>query len=488
MKAGTWILVALIVCGLTGAAPAKLVACVGDSITYGAGITDRMNFGYPAQLQRLLRQYDDSWEVRNFGVSGTTLLSRGDLPYIRQAAYHDAQACHPDLVIIKLGTNDSKPQNWQYQADFVADYSAMIDVFRALPSQPQVWICKPVPAYLVGYGITPAVIRDEILPLIEQIGREKDVPVIDLYTALLDAAELFPDGIHPNAAGAGMMARTVAACLLGVRLPPDFNGDWQVDMEDLLALIEHWGQAEPALDLAPVPFGDGVVDVNDLAALMAYWQWQLYDTTLLAHWALDEEEGTVAHDSTGGHDATFTGAPLWQPQGGWVGGAVLLDGLDDALLTEFDLNPQDSPLSVFAWVKGGAPGQVILSQKSGINWLMADSVTGALMTEFRGASRYSGALSSPTVIADDQWHHVGFVWDGATRTLYVDDVPVAQDTQSALVGGFGALRIGCGKSMVAGSFWSGLIDDVRIYCRVLREGDADPLPKGVERPQRHTSE
>jgi hypothetical protein len=65
-------------------------------------------------------------------------------------------------------------------------------------------------------------------------------------------------------------------------------------------------------------------------------------------------------------------------------------------------------------------------------------------------------------------HHVGFVWDGATRTLYVGDVPLAQDTQSALVGGFGALRIGCGKSMAAGSFWSGLIDDVRRYRRVVR--------------------
>lgn len=468
MKAGTWILAAFIVCGLAGAAAAERVACVGDSITYGAGITDRMNFGYPAQLQRLLRQYDRSWEVRNFGVSGTTLLRRGDLPYIRQTAYNDAQACNPDLVIINLGTNDSKSQNWQYKADFVADYSAMIDVFRALPSHPQVWICKPVPAYAFTSGIMPEVIRGEILPLIEQIGREKDVPVIDLYTALLDAKELFPDTIHPNAEGAGIMAQTIAAYLLGVRFPPDFNGDWQVDMDDLLALIEHWGRAEPAMDLAPVPFGDGVVDANDLAALMAYWHWELYDTTLLAHWELDETAGTVAHDCEGGHDATFTGEPLWQPQGGWIGGAILLDGLDDALLTEFDLNPQDTPLSVFAWVKGGAPGQVILSQKSGINWLMADAVTGALMTEFRGGGRHSGALSSQISIGDNQWHHVGFVWDGAKRTLCLDGVPVAQDSQSTLIGSFGALRIGCGKSMAMGSFWSGLIDDVRIYCRAVQ--------------------
>jgi acyl-CoA thioesterase-1 len=468
MKAGSWVLVALVVGGLAGTAAAKLVACVGDSITYGAGITDRLNYGYPAQLQRLLRQYDRSWEVRNFGVSGTTLLARGDLPYIRQTAYNDAQACSPDLVIIQLGTNDSKPQNWQYQAEFVADYGALIDVFRSLPSRPQVWICKPVPAFAVGWGITNAVIRDEILPLIEQIGREKDVPVIDLYTALLDAGKLFPDGIHPNAEGAGLMAQTIAACLLGVRFPPDFNGDWQVDIDDLLVLIEHWGREEPALDLAPVPFGDGVVDANDLAALMAYWQWKLYDTTLLAHWELDEAAGTVAHDRTGAHDATVVGEPLWQPQGGRLGGALLLDGLDDALLTDLDLNPRDTHLSVFAWVQGGAPGQVILSQKGGVNWLMAEAGTGALMTGIRGGGRYGGTLSSQAILGDGQWHRVGFMWDGAQRTLYLDDVPVAQDPQSTLIGSAGALSIGCGKDMAAGSFWSGLIDDVRIYNRAVQ--------------------
>jgi len=135
--------------GLAGTAQAKLVACVGDSITYGSGIANRTVDNYPAHLQRMLRQYDLAWEVQNFGVSGATLLSKGDLPYIRQAAFGNAQACNPDIVIIKLGTNDSKPQNWQYKADLIPDYENMIDAFQALPSRPQVWICKPVPAFYV---------------------------------------------------------------------------------------------------------------------------------------------------------------------------------------------------------------------------------------------------------------------------------------------------------------------------------------------------
>jgi len=210
MKARALILAVLVVCGLAAGAQAKLVACVGDSITYGSGIADRANDSYPAQLQRILRQHDPAWQVSNFGVSGATLLRRGDKPYIRETAYAGALASNPDLVVIKLGTNDSKPQNWQYKDDFVADYGAMIDAFRALPSHPQVWICKPVPAFAVNFTIRPEVIHDEILPRIDEISQKKGVPVIDLYTALLDSGNLFPDAIHPNVEGAGLMAKTIA--------------------------------------------------------------------------------------------------------------------------------------------------------------------------------------------------------------------------------------------------------------------------------------
>ena len=84
-----WILV--LVFGLiANVANAKLVACVGDSITYGAGISNRNYNSYPAQLGRMLQKFDNQWQTRNFGVSGATLLRNGDLPYVQQSAYNQA--------------------------------------------------------------------------------------------------------------------------------------------------------------------------------------------------------------------------------------------------------------------------------------------------------------------------------------------------------------------------------------------------------------
>jgi hypothetical protein len=132
------------------------------------------------------------------------------------------------------------------------------------------------------------------------------------------------------------------------------------------------------------------------------------------------------------------------------------------------VNPADGPFSVFAWVKGGAPGQVILSQQGGVNWLKVDT-DGTLMTELaKSGGRAQGtSLYSETMIADGNWHRIGFVWDGAQRILYVDDLPVALDSQTSLGGSTGGLVIGVGTENQAGSFWSGMIDDVRIYDRVV---------------------
>ncbi|MFP4095501.1 MAG: GDSL-type esterase/lipase family protein [Cyclobacteriaceae bacterium] len=183
------------------------VACVGDSITYGSSIENREENSYPAQLQKLL---GDGWEVQNFGVSGATMLKNGDKPYWKTEAFQQALAFEPDVVIIKLGTNDSKPQNWAYAEAYETDYRAMIQEFRGLESQPEIWICLPVPVYEEHYGITSSVVDDEILPMIKRIKRAENVKTINLYKALSKKAEMFPDGIHPDAAGAKVMAETIA--------------------------------------------------------------------------------------------------------------------------------------------------------------------------------------------------------------------------------------------------------------------------------------
>ena len=244
----------------------------------------------------------------------------------------------------------------------------------------------------------------------------------------------------------------------------DFNGDGMLNTTDLVALIESWGQDDPAKDF----WHDGTVDRKDLDILMGCWGQAVDDPSLKACWMLDETEGTLTVDSVSGENALVLGSPLWQPEQGQVQGALEFDGVDDMIIGKAVLNPERSPFSVFAWIKGGAPGQVILSQQGGVNWLEIDT-DGTLMTELtEPGGRTPGApLYSETVIIDGNWHRIGFVWDGAQRILYVDDIPVALDTQSALDGATGGLVLGVGTENQIGSFWSGLIDDVRIYDRVV---------------------
>ena len=194
---------------------------------------------------------------------------------------------------------------------------------------------------------------------------------------------------------------------------------------------------------------------------------------VIAYWKLDEFEGIIAEDTAGDNHGVLHGEPQWQPAGGKRAGALQLDGIDDYVTTDSVLNPVDGPFSVFAWIKGGSPGQVIISQADGIGgigeaWLGSEPSGGKLVS--RLAPPPSGwfvpqPLVSESVITDGQWHHVGFVWDGEYRSLYVDGAEVAKDVtaQAALQSATGGMHFGAGKALEATGFFSGLIDDVRIY-------------------------
>lgn len=197
-------------------AAAIKVACLGDSITEGAGVDNPTVNAYPVVLGRLLGA---NYTTRNFGVSGRTLLKRGDYPYWAEAAFRNATNFLPDIVTIKLGTNDSKPQNWKYKDQFAADLRALVDVFAGLSSKPKIYLCLPVPAYSITFDINPDIIRNEIIPIIKQVAAEKGLQTIDLYTALSGKQEIFPDDIHPNAIGAALIARTIHGAVLSARNP-----------------------------------------------------------------------------------------------------------------------------------------------------------------------------------------------------------------------------------------------------------------------------
>jgi subtilisin family serine protease len=248
----------------------------------------------------------------------------------------------------------------------------------------------------------------------------------------------------------------------------DLNNDWKVNEQDLAILTAAIDANDLSADIAPAAKRDGIVDERDVKLLTRYLGTVIPEMGLIAYWKLDETEGVVAHDSEGKHNATIIGVPLWHPEGGAIGGALEFSGVPNFATARVVRDPSAGPLSVFAWVKGGGPGQVVISQQAGANWLMADGTTGALMTGLSKTGRKGSELSSAAVITDGDWHRIGFTWDGRSRALYVDGMEVAQDTQDSMAGSTGSMTLGAGSSTAQATFWKGLIDDVRVYDRAVK--------------------
>ncbi len=188
------------------------VACVGNSITYGAGITNRDRDSYPSVLGQMLGK---GYDVRNYGFSARTMLMKGDYPYMKEQMFKDALSYNPNIVIIKLGTNDSKSFNWKYKAEFPKDVQTMVNAFKAIPSKPKIYLCYPPKAYLLQYSINDSIIENGVIPVIDRVAKKNGLPIIDLHSATTGMEEHFPDKIHPDPVGAHKIAETVYKAITG---------------------------------------------------------------------------------------------------------------------------------------------------------------------------------------------------------------------------------------------------------------------------------
>lgn len=182
------------------------VACVGNSITDGFGIDYNEKYGYPAQLQQML---GDGYNVKNYGVGARTMLNKGDFPYMKEMAWRDCKAFNPNIVVIKLGTNDSKPCNWKYGKEFSHDMQQMIDELKALPAKPKIYLATPIKAFDNPYTIDDKVITDSIIPIIQSLAKKNKLELIDLHSTIADPKLLIGDGVHPNWSGARKIAEAV---------------------------------------------------------------------------------------------------------------------------------------------------------------------------------------------------------------------------------------------------------------------------------------
>jgi acyl-CoA thioesterase I len=186
------------------------LACVGDSITAGSGTSN--GNAYPAQLQRML---GEKWDVQNFGAGGRTLMNKADNPYQTKGKLKEALAFEPDVVVIMLGTNDSKPQNWKFKDTFAADYKDLVSKFTELKTHPRIFVVLPCPVPGAGnFGINQANMN-EVMPLIDGVAKEGKLGEIDVFSVMKGQDELLGDRVHPNNKGAEVLARTVFKSLVG---------------------------------------------------------------------------------------------------------------------------------------------------------------------------------------------------------------------------------------------------------------------------------
>lgn len=220
LEAPRLLLVAVLMLAITAVAtsagrsePAKIkVACVGASITAGAMIEPHKGNTYPDQLQDLL---GDKFEVGNldssYGHSGSTLMKSGDHPYWNVPEFQMSSDFNADKYVILLGTNDTKTFNWgPHSADFEVDYAALIAHYRSLPSHPTVYVCLLPPILHDGeYSMSSGNLENGVNPAIKKVAADTGAVLIDCHTPFVDHPEYFVEGVHPNAAGAKVLAQTI---------------------------------------------------------------------------------------------------------------------------------------------------------------------------------------------------------------------------------------------------------------------------------------
>lgn len=182
------------------------VACVGDSITEGYGLAVQSKTAYPVVLDSLL---GPDYAVLNSGRSATTLQKKGDFPYWIAKEFSNVFSYKPDIIIIKLGTNDTKPQNWNAAA-YETDYQALIDTFKTITTHPQIYLCLPVPVFATQWGINDSTVVNGVIPIINKLAEANNLQVIDLYSTMKNQGSNFPDDIHPNEKAVKVMAGIIA--------------------------------------------------------------------------------------------------------------------------------------------------------------------------------------------------------------------------------------------------------------------------------------
>ncbi len=206
MKKYFWIFSLILAISLQGFSQIR-VACIGNSITAGFGLQNPQQESYPAILNEMLEnKYGENvYEVKNYGISARTLLMKGDLPWMKESYFEAVLEYNPQIVTIKLGTNDTKPHNWKYGNEFRHDLEFLIDTLLSLPSKPKIFLCYPIPVYENNWGIREEIVVNKIIPIIDSVAQKYNLQTIDLHSNM-EQSLYSKDNVHPDKNGSEIIA------------------------------------------------------------------------------------------------------------------------------------------------------------------------------------------------------------------------------------------------------------------------------------------
>ncbi len=185
------------------------IAAIGDSLTYGYGLENRQQDAYPSILLELLGSH---YQVANYGMSGRSLLSTSDYPYLKEKNAQQSLESDADIVIIMIGSNDSRTAYWNKE-QFIKEYRDLVKGYIKLPSQPDVFIVAPPYVPTSRFGLNNEVIRDEIQQIVEDVATELGVHFINLYPITEGHPEYYSDGLHLTPLGNRVIAKAIFSAL-----------------------------------------------------------------------------------------------------------------------------------------------------------------------------------------------------------------------------------------------------------------------------------
>jgi lysophospholipase L1-like esterase len=175
------------------------IACVGDSITNGTY--------YPGDLWMLFGVAN--YTVGNFGVDGSAVSLDSGNPYMYSSEFQQAKHFQPNIVVIMLGTNDANAIITPNKGSFVSSYVKLVEEFKELSGKPKIWLVKPPPIFCNGTTPNAEILNNHILPGIEQVALQTNSSIIDVYSALFNSSQFFPDGVHPDPDGSQLIANEI---------------------------------------------------------------------------------------------------------------------------------------------------------------------------------------------------------------------------------------------------------------------------------------